>query len=139
MRIALPVMRCDRNCGECCGMAVCNEDEFARINAHIRQHRIEPRRQGITCPFYQAGHCAIYEVRPWVCRLFGHDPGLVCPRGYNVNLDPRKLKSLHEQYRREGDPAARCLHELVYSLEEMKALVLHEVDDLERDRMAAVL
>jgi Fe-S-cluster containining protein len=70
----IPSMHCDAGCGECCGIVPAEHSDG-------------------TCPFYQNGGCAIYPVRPLVCRLFGHsgDPLMTCPRGYNVNVAERDV------------------------------------------------
>ena len=84
----LPVMRCDRDCDLCCGFVSCTATEFDDVMAFARANGIEPRRQGMTCPFYREGRCSVYTVRPFTCRLFGHvdEASLTCPRGYNTNI-----------------------------------------------------
>lgn len=84
----LPPMRCDKGCGECCGIVPVGKLEVDRIRAYIKQHAIVPEvhSRSTRCPFYQRGTCAIYEVRPAVCRAYGHSWRLECPRGYNVNV-----------------------------------------------------
>lgn len=109
MNLLLPKMRCDVGCGACCGPAVCNAAEMREIAAH----RIKPLRQGVTCPFCRQGACAIYPVRPFICRIFGHSPWLVCRKGYNVNLPRHKLRRLQRRYARTGVPD-RWLHSFVY-------------------------
>lgn len=105
----LPVMQCDPNCGECCGVVLCKESEFAAIGSFIEAEAIEPKAQGLTCPFFQGGTCAVYEVRPMVCRLFGHCERLTCPHGYNANIGSARERHIAEKY---GTPT-RCLHEFI--------------------------
>jgi len=81
-----PPMRCDDGCGECCGPAPATQAEFDRVVAYVIEHKITPKDQGITCPLYLDGKCSVYEVRPLICRAFGHVEGLSCPRGYNVDV-----------------------------------------------------
>lgn len=52
----------------------------------------------LTCGFYQKGRCAVYPVRPFLCRLFGHVESLVCIRGYNRNLTKEKEKKFSLRY-----------------------------------------
>lgn len=101
-------MQCDDDCGDCCGPAPCSEEEFVRIGAYAEKHNIEPKRQGGKCPWYQGGKCTVHEVRPAICRAFGHFRNLVCSRGYNVNLPSGSLKR-RWQSKLKGE---RLLHEI---------------------------
>jgi Fe-S-cluster containining protein len=121
-------MRCDPGCGECCGPVMCNVTEIRQIMVYIAEHQITPIRQGITCPFCQQGLCAIYPVRPYICRIFGHSPRLVCKRGYNVNLPQRKLQKLDLRYARTAKPDC-WLHSFVYSDEEMLVELKHYFEE----------
>lgn len=110
-RINLPVMRCDDGCGECCGPVICKPHEYDAVVKYAAKHGIQPVRQGITCPWYQNGRCAVYEARPPVCRMFGHVPGMVCCKGYNVNVAPE----VERRFRRENKPdidTAKFLHDV---------------------------
>lgn len=89
-------MRCDKHCGECCGIVPVSRPEAQRVRAYVAEHGIVPREQGTRCPYYQKGVCAIYEVRPKVCVAFGHTWMMQCSRGYNVEVpehDEAKLLS----------------------------------------------
>lgn len=108
-RISLPVMQCDEGCGACCGIAPCHDHEFRAVEEYAREHGLVPLDQGVTCPWYQGGKCQVYPVRPWVCRYFGHIPGLKCERGYNVNVPEALQKRLDRRY---GMPT-RMLHEII--------------------------
>ena len=79
---------CQR-CGECCGPVLVSVEEWETIAAFCWVEGIEPvdywAYQAVPdCPFLRHGDdgcsCAIYEVRPRVCRLMGHVPRLNCPR-----------------------------------------------------------
>lgn len=109
----LPSMRCDSGCTECCGPATVSESEFAAIQHYIKTHQIKPVRQGITCPLYIDGRCSVYEVRPYICRMFGHSYLMDCPRGYNVNLPRRQEHDLLQTYIDEQNPQI-LLHSLAY-------------------------
>lgn len=82
----LPSMRCDDGCGECCGPVVCSQPEYDAVLAYAAEHGVEPVDQGVTCPWFQGGRCAVHEARPTTCRLYGHVDGMRCPRGYNANV-----------------------------------------------------
>jgi Fe-S-cluster containining protein len=98
MKLNLPPMKCDKDCGDCCGIAPCNEAEFKAIGEYIKKNRVVPQNNGLTCPFYQKGTCQIYPVRPVICQLFGHVPNMICSKGYNVNVTPEKIAAIHKQY-----------------------------------------
>lgn len=106
----LPPMTCDRGCGECCGPVPCTETEFQRVRRYVEDKRVVPADQGEgTCPFYQEGQCAVYQVRPVVCRVFGYIDKLLCVRGYNVDGVQRDAERMITA---EGRPT-RFLHELL--------------------------
>lgn len=104
----LPIMQCDTNCGACCGVVPCTEGEYTAVAAYAQERGIEPLRQGMTCPWYQGGSCAVHPVRPAVCRLFGHTEDMECPRGYNVNLPGPLLR----RWAGRVAGASRYLHEI---------------------------
>jgi Fe-S-cluster containining protein len=110
-RFNLPVMQCDDGCGECCGTVLCKPHEYEAVRAYAAEHKIKPIAQGITCPWYQGGKCAVYPVRPWICRVFGHFAELVCPRGYNTNVPPLVQKRMNKEYSPSKD--AKFLHEIL--------------------------
>lgn len=109
MFMKLPVMQCDEGCGKCCGIIPVTHEEFGAVRRFIRKNLIVPIDQGATCPFYQGGKCAVYDVRPVVCRMFGHSPKLVCPYGYNTNISREAEERINRRY---GKPT-RVLHELI--------------------------
>jgi Fe-S-cluster containining protein len=107
----IPPMRCDEGCGDCCGVVPATETEFRGVQRFIEEHAIVPAASlDGTCPFFQGGKCAVYAVRPLICRLFGHaaDPMMTCSRGYNVNVDEREIVA---RIRANG-PTTHVLHEL---------------------------
>lgn len=115
---SLPVMQCDSNCGDCCGPVSATEGEFATIEQYASEHGLTPARQGLTCPWYQRGECAVHEVRPALCRLFGHTPKMACPRGYNVNISGTLLR----KWNTKVSGGARLLHEAIegWTFEDLK-------------------
>lgn len=108
----IPSMDCKEGCGSCCGYAPATTTEFNRIMRYVRANGIVPVDQGMTCPFHQGGKCAVYEVRPLSCKLFGHVEGITCPHGLNVNMDQRQVVRMV----RSNGLCTRLVH---HALEEM--------------------
>ena len=112
-RMPLPMMQCDDGCGACCGPAQCQTWEYQRIEAFAAKNKLMPVRQGITCPWFQGGKCSVYEVRPFVCRMFGHSPKTKCVKGYAANI-PRNIEKLwRDRYLKDSDGEMRFLHEVL--------------------------
>lgn len=126
MKLQLPVMQCDDGCGECCGIVPATQKEFDRVMDYAAEHGIKPAHQGKTCPWFQEGRCTVYEVRPLVCRLFGHTRLMTCPRGYNVNIPDRKVRRAVERQGR----ADRVLHE---ALPGGLAIATNEIDRMAKE------
>ncbi len=86
----VPQVDC-QNCGGCCGPVEVSPLEKQIITAYCKEHNItvgsffSPGRlllaltDEYTCPMRLNGRCAIYEVRPLICRLQGTTSGLPCP------------------------------------------------------------
>jgi Fe-S-cluster containining protein len=118
----IPQMRCDAGCGECCGVVPATDVEFQRIQRFVGEHGVAPAPSlDGTCPFFQGGTCAIYAVRPLICRLFGHaaDPLMTCPRGYNVNVAEAEI--VHRL--RANGPTTHVLHELAPNWKQIEHLI----------------
>ena len=99
LAIKVPQMRCDEHCGECCGPVACSETEANLIKQFCEDSGIVHRNgDPLTCSFYQKGRCAVYPVRPFLCRLFGHVGKMVCIRGYNRNISKDKECKLTSRY-----------------------------------------
>lgn len=108
----IPPMKCDDNCGECCGLIPVTETEFRQVERFIADNGIVPVEHADgTCPLYQKGTCAVYPVRPLICRLYGHaaSPLMTCPRGYNVNVPEREIVRMLAA----NGKTTRVLHELL--------------------------
>jgi Fe-S-cluster containining protein len=122
----LPSMKCDAGCGRCCGPVGCTVAEYDAVVAYAGANGITPARQGITCPYYQGGTCAVYPVRPMLCRLFGHTPKMVCANGHNVNVPEKRERRIMDDYVRAGATPDRAvfLHEAVYPGDDFTAMVM---------------
>ena len=75
------------NCGACCGPVPVTRNEWDAIKQAVKRmppgerRRLQnQRRQPLTCPFrdIEKKRCSIYRVRPLLCRMYGHYPGLEC-------------------------------------------------------------
>lgn len=106
LKLVFPPMRCDEGCGQCCGPAPATKAELAAVQRYITANGIVPVDQGLTCPFYQSGRCAVHPVRPRICQAFGHVEMLTCPRGYNENVDEQRAKA----WLLSAGPAEDTLH-----------------------------
>ena len=104
-----PRMQCDKGCGDCCGPAPATEHEYKKAIHVAKAKKLVLKHQGLTCPFYQEGTCAIYDARPLACRLYGHLKDMQCSRGYNTNIsDDAGRKAILKN----GFPT-RILHEVL--------------------------
>ena len=132
-RLALPVMQCDPGCGECCGPVLCHEWEYQRVESYAKKHGLTPISQGSTCPWYQNGTCAVYPVRPFACRAFGHFQRLTCCRGYNTNVSRSEERRMNRVYHADTQVnitlGGRFLHSILSDddwLDAVKALATAE-------------
>lgn len=81
------------NCGECCGPVPINESEYRCIKNYVDQHPevrdvVNAEHQQMECVFRDNSNkrCAIYPVRPMVCRLFGVIDEMKCPNGNSASV-----------------------------------------------------
>jgi Fe-S-cluster containining protein len=90
---------------------LCKEHEYRDVKQYAAAHGIRPKEQGLTCPWYD-GRCTVYDVRPFVCRMFGHVPEMNCPRGYNVNISASAERRAKRDYGASRG-TERMLHEIL--------------------------
>jgi Fe-S-cluster containining protein len=65
----------------CCTLVMARPAEAKAIRHYAREHGVSwQQHEGIRCGFLQDGQCAVYPVRPWVCRAFGVVQQLPCSR-----------------------------------------------------------
>ena len=119
----LPAMQCDR-CGSCCGPVLCTEAECHAVDTYVTTHSITKTEypvDSLTCPYFAPGvGCLVYPVRPFLCRLYGHTPKLLCAREHNTDVAADVEHRLTREYKRE--PLIFLvdidLHEMPYLLAE---------------------
>lgn len=98
-----PQAKCQR-CGECCGIIMCNDKEYRNIMRYALRHGILPmnEKNPIDCPFRHRKDdrfsCAVYPVRPFVCRMFGLSESMQCPRGCNSGITKARELELRKEY-----------------------------------------
>lgn len=91
------------NCGACCGPVPVNPPEFEKIVEFVQKNpdalnvALNLKNDALTCPFRdeKLGRCAIYPVRPILCRLFGLCEQMQCCKGNSANIDPRPFLKKH--------------------------------------------
>ena len=78
---ALPRITCQRQCQEACGPVLMSRVEWLRVLRHPRGRKT--MQADLTCPMLRDGGCAVYQIRPLICRLYGlmEDPRMRCPFG----------------------------------------------------------
>lgn len=84
-----------RNCGACCGPRPLNDSEQAAIDAFLatskyaRQVARTAKSDPLCCKYRDERQrkCAVYPVRPLVCRLMGVSRGMRCPYGNSAYID----------------------------------------------------
>ena len=90
-----PHTRCT-NCGECCGPVPITHNDYARISNYLQgngyaREVVRHKHKPLDCVFRdnELKKCAIYPVRPMVCRLFGVATHiyLQCPNGNSAQID----------------------------------------------------
>lgn len=118
----IPTFKCVEGCTDCCGMVPASREELKQApqlmrpelagqildvlaagGASAAELEVAPdlrewAQKGpscLNCPYVIAngGGCAIYDDRPFLCRLFGTVPGMPCPHG----AAPERMLSLAEE------------------------------------------
>lgn len=92
------------NCGECCSDTLhLDDDEIKKIDEFLKEHKIYQNNKGgnnFKCPFRDdfLKRCSIYEVRPYICRVFKCDTPVEKARfnrdEINKNKKPRSMAEL---------------------------------------------
>ena len=100
----IPEFECRDNCYECCGCHTWTYIEWKLITDWLRERGMEERFAKSVfdyCPYLENGKCAIYEVRPFVCRIYGVSESLKCPYVKAEKYLSREITDkLHEAVKR---------------------------------------
>lgn len=95
-----------RGCGECCSRILpLSPADIIAIKGFMRTHEVTLRTYApspdvvdLTCPFLANDHtCAIYEARPWICRVYRcdqHKKGNLKMPDAKLGLKPYDLADL---------------------------------------------
>jgi uncharacterized protein len=106
----MPKFQCIKGCTDCCGPVPASREETRKApmlaNAVDRLSTlVEEQVLGwcATCDYALPGHgCAIYQDRPFICRLFGYseEPKLTCVhgRGSSKKFTIQQTKDLVGRY-----------------------------------------
>jgi uncharacterized protein len=125
----VPTFKCKPGCSDCCGPVVASktEREDAPFLGSFKEadNLVEVLTRGgtkeelanapllanfmggcLSCPYVvnDGGACAIYDQRPFLCRIFGasEEPWLTCPHGYGPErkLTINQTRVLWDQYKK---------------------------------------
>lgn len=90
----IPKIACKRKCQEACGVIPVQRPELKKIRKRAQvdiEKYVLDGPDGITmlfdadksrCPLLDdEGNCTVYDIRPFICRLFGVVEGMRCPEG----------------------------------------------------------
>ncbi|WP_422445997.1 YkgJ family cysteine cluster protein [Thermoanaerobacterium sp. DL9XJH110] len=106
MKTRIPEHKC-HNCGECCGPVMATEKEIEKIRKYVRdmpkeyKEKLKNQEKAIlTCPYrdIENKRCAIYPVRPTICRMFGVVKGMQCIYGNTAELDGSQFLDRTKEY-----------------------------------------
>lgn len=101
----IPTFDCISGCTDCCGPVPASATEIQKAPLLLDAIETAKRTGCFDCAYEKAtGGCAIYDNRPFMCRLFGatRDPRLECPhgRGPKHPISARKASELTDAYLR---------------------------------------
>jgi Fe-S-cluster containining protein len=119
----IPEAKCRANCGQCCGILFPALSEIRNIKKWCFVHHVEYRdftmEPDADCPYLTTEKkCAIYPVRPFLCRILGATtdkrmtcPGCNCPKPLNP-IEAGHLFNLFYGGRKERGREAKHQREL---------------------------
>jgi Fe-S-cluster containining protein len=94
----IPYMECKEGCHDCCGIVPFSKEEWEAVEPKLKATDIH-------CPYISDEGCAIYENRPFMCRLFGtsKEKRMICPHGCRSLklLTVRKTRRLVKKYQQK--------------------------------------
>ncbi len=92
----LPYLPCKGLCQDCCGPIRMSRVELDRLTVRLG-HRPKPPDKALNCSMLdlKSGRCTVYDIRPFICRLWGLVEEMKCPFG----CKPERWVSDVEAYR----------------------------------------
>ena len=102
----LPQVQCPPDCHECCGHVWWSEWELSRLTDEERDLLAGMGDEDESCCFVTAEGCAVYDRRPFACRVYGAVADLPCGDGAPCEGEPLGLR---EAKRRRVAYCRQCL------------------------------
>jgi Fe-S-cluster containining protein len=101
----IPTFDCIPGCTDCCGPVPATRTEAAKAPLLADAIQRAQKSGCFDCAYEKAtGGCAVYDNRPFMCRLFGatSDPRLECPHGKGPRhpISAAKARALTDAYLR---------------------------------------
>jgi hypothetical protein len=106
-QVTIPEHKKCIGCGQCCGPIFISDLEDKAIKEYVKKmdiftkQRLKNQKKDIyTCQFRDKlkNNCAIYPVRPLICKLFGVTRGMQCPQGNTCEINGYKLITAEERH-----------------------------------------
>ena len=97
----VPAMQCIPGCTDCCGRTTVCRVEVEGLTA---EEDLVRSQLTYACPFVSEGKdCAIHGKRWLICRMFGTNPLMRCPRGAKseVQLTPAETLDILTTYKEQ--------------------------------------
>lgn len=95
-----------RGCGQCCSrfLPLTIQEEFV-IGGYVKKHGIQPTPPraeiDLMCPFLdEHNECAIYEVRPQICRHYRCDKHKNGTLPFPKGMEKMRVVDMREKFRR---------------------------------------
>ena len=83
----IPDVQCKGLCQAFCGVIAMSALEAERIEERTGQP-LKVVDEKLRCAYLTAeGRCSVYDVRPFICRLWGAEEKLLCPHGCHPSND----------------------------------------------------
>lgn len=80
----MPKVLCKQKCQGACGIIKWSWIEKQLVDRSVGGLPMLKLQKDGSCPLLMEGMCSVYEVRPWICRLWGAIPDLKCEHGCEV-------------------------------------------------------
>lgn len=98
------VAGCKNGCGQCCGPVPLTPVEAVSLGLDENTAVTPTNSLTNSCVFYggQDEGCTVYDLRPFMCRLFGASKGLPCPLGAAATkpLSEKRSRVLTDRYKK---------------------------------------